>query len=502
MKKLILLTCGYLFLYSSLSLGQPVWTSQSSGTLDTLFAVKFTDTLTGITVGGSGTIRKTTNGGLNWFALSGGTTNNFRSISLLNSNTGYIVGNGGVIRKTTNGGINWFALTSGTSNHLTSVFAIDQNIVFACGNSGTIIKSTNRGINWSFQAGGTGNNLRSIHFINANTGCTVGELGTVRRTTNGGTNWFAQTVSVNGPLTAVYLNNATNGIISIGYLNMAFYRTTDGGVTWNSQFYGSDNSIRAIDFVGDFGFMGGDIGNFYVTGNGGANWSRIPMGVNNWMYGLSFATESHGWAVGTQGLILHTTTGGANIPNAPSNLVGFSISTSKIFLAWFDNSSSEHGFKIQRSLNNPNNFSDVGTVGPNVLNYIDSTGISPVNIYYYRVYAYTAGGNSGYSNVVAVLVTSLEPTGTVIPDKYALYNNYPNPFNPSTKIKFDVPKNDYVSLKVYNLSGQVVASVVEQNLGAGRYEIDFDGAYLSTGTYFYRIETSSFTETKKMVLVK
>lgn len=501
MKKTILLLALLLSFYSTKSNSQ-VWVQQSSGTNDTLYAVQFIDTLTGILVGGNGTIRKTTNGGSNWFALSSGTTQTLRNIYMLDANTGFIVGGSGVIRKTTNGGVNWFAVTSGTTTFLTSVHATDANTIYACGSSGTLIKSTNGGINWSSQNAGTSNNFRSLYFLDGNTGCVVGDQGTVRRTTNGGVNWFAQSVSVAGPLTSVYLNNATNGIISIGYLNMAFYRTTNAGVTWVSQFYGSDNSIRDIDFVGDAGYMCGDNGNFYTTFNGGANWSRIPMGVTNWMNGLSFPTEKTGWSVGTNGIVLKTTTGGANIPTAPTNLVGFAISTSKIFLAWFDNSTNEQGFRIEKRVNGSGSFTLAGTTGPNVLNYIDSAGISPGNMYEYRVAAFTGAGVSGYTNIVTVLVTGIEPTGTDIPSTYALYNNYPNPFNPTTKIKFDIPKNDIVNLKVYNMQGQEVGILIQENLSAGRYEIDFNGANLTSGVYFFRLETSSFVDTRKMMLVK
>jgi photosystem II stability/assembly factor-like uncharacterized protein len=501
MKSTILLLSALFVLIYTDSRSQ-VWVQQSSGTNDTLYAVQFTDTLTGILVGGNGSIRKTTNAGTNWFALSSGTTQTLRNIYMLNGNTGFVIGGNGTIRKTTNGGVNWFALSAGTTSFLTSVHAVDQNIIYACGSGGTLIKSTNGGVNWSSQNIGSSNYLRSLYFLNSNTGCVVGDQGTVRRTTNGGINWFAQSVSVAGPLTSVYLNNVNNGIVSIGYLNMAFYRTTNAGVNWVSQYYGSDNSIRDIDFVGDVGYMCGDNGNFYSTFNGGANWSRIPMGVSNWMNGISFPNEQTGWSVGTNGIILKTTTGGANIPNSPTNLVGFAISTSKIYLAWFDNSSNEQGFRIEKRVNGSGSFTLAGTTGSNTLNYIDSTGISPGNMYEYRVAAFTGAGISGYTNIVAIVVTGIEPTGTDIPDSYALYNNYPNPFNPTTKIKFDIPKNDFVSLKVYNMQGQEVGILAQENLSAGRYEMEFNGANLTSGVYFFRLETSSFIDTRKMMLVK
>lgn len=509
MKKIIRIFVLLVILISSSETlqSQPVWVSQSSGTSVDFNSVDFINSLTGIAVGESGTIRRTQNGGTNWFSQSSGTSSDLRGAVLTGNDTGYIVGDAGVIRKTTNGGINWFSQISGISNNLNAVHFLNPNTGYICGSNGIILKTIDGGINWALQNSGSTSNLTAIDFINNNTGFIVGYNKTVRKTTNGGINWFAQTLpaSTFNTLTSVSFANANTGTITKGNASgdRLIFQTTNGGVTWTSKDLGSVHSLRWVDYLdNNIGIIVGDEGDFFRTDNSGTNWTMLPTGFLSWFYSASFINSSTGWMVGTNGSIYKTTTGGANIPNAPSNLVGFSISTSKIFLAWFDNSSGEQGFRIERSVNNPSNFSLVGTVGPNILNYIDSTGVSPGNTYYYRVNAYTAGGNSGYSNIVAVVVTSLDPIGTVIPDKYALYNNYPNPFNPSTKIKFDLPKNEFVSLKVYNLNGQVVASVVEENLGAGRYEVDFDGSYLSTGTYFFRIETSSFTETKKMVLVK
>lgn len=89
-----------------------------------------------------------------------------------------------------------------------------------------------------------------------------------------------------------------------------------------------------------------------------------------------------------------------------------------------------------------------------------------------------------------------------VPDAFTLYNNYPNPFNPKTIIKFDISKNAFVKLSVFNMLGEKVATLVNQNLTAGGYSVDFDGATLSSGLYFYRLETPDFTETKRMVLTK
>ena len=83
-----------------------------------------------------------------------------------------------------------------------------------------------------------------------------------------------------------------------------------------------------------------------------------------------------------------------------------------------------------------------------------------------------------------------------------MYNNYPNPFNPSTNIKFDIIKNERVVLSIYNMLGEKVNTLIDQNLSPGSYNVDFNAASLSSGMYFYRLETTGFSETKRMALIK
>jgi hypothetical protein len=92
-------------------------------------------------------------------------------------------------------------------------------------------------------------------------------------------------------------------------------------------------------------------------------------------------------------------------------------------------------------------------------------------------------------------------TNSNTPKEFKLYQNYPNPFNPSTTIKYDLPKSGNVSIKVYDLLGKEIYSMNEFKL-AGSYNIKFDGSNHASGVYFYKIEASSFTDTKKMVLIK
>lgn len=88
------------------------------------------------------------------------------------------------------------------------------------------------------------------------------------------------------------------------------------------------------------------------------------------------------------------------------------------------------------------------------------------------------------------------------PEKFSLSQNYPNPFNPSTKISFTVPADGFVTLKIYNSIGQVVDVLVNETMSTGAYSVDFNAKDLSSGIYYYRIETNGFTDTKKMILIK
>jgi len=89
-----------------------------------------------------------------------------------------------------------------------------------------------------------------------------------------------------------------------------------------------------------------------------------------------------------------------------------------------------------------------------------------------------------------------------IPSEFVLYQNYPNPFNPSTTIKFTIPKREYVNLIVFNILGQEIKTLVNEERNQGSYEVVFNASGLPSGMYLYRLQAGSFVKTKKMILVK
>jgi len=100
------------------------------------------------------------------------------------------------------------------------------------------------------------------------------------------------------------------------------------------------------------------------------------------------------------------------------------------------------------------------------------------------------------------VVTDVEPVSTLIPDDYELKQNYPNPFNPSTKIEYSIPSESFVELKVYDVLGSEVASLVNEQQRAGVYRADFTAVNLPNGIYFARITANEFTKVVKMILLK
>ncbi|MGB4851298.1 MAG: T9SS type A sorting domain-containing protein [Ignavibacteria bacterium] len=94
------------------------------------------------------------------------------------------------------------------------------------------------------------------------------------------------------------------------------------------------------------------------------------------------------------------------------------------------------------------------------------------------------------------------PLSTLIPSVYSLSQNYPNPFNPNTKINFALPKQGFVSLKVYDVLGKEVMTLVNEQMSAGSYAVDFNAANLSSGVYFFRMESGEFMDIKRMMLIK
>ena len=100
------------------------------------------------------------------------------------------------------------------------------------------------------------------------------------------------------------------------------------------------------------------------------------------------------------------------------------------------------------------------------------------------------------------IVSSMVENNQNIPKKYTLQQNYPNPFNPATTIEFSIPKTEFVTLIIYNLIGQEVATLVSDKLTPGSYKYTWDASHLASGMYYFKLETESYSSTKKLILLK
>ena len=174
----------------------------------------------------------------------------------------------------------------------------------------------------------------------------------------------------------------------------------------------------------------------------------------------------------------------------------------------------------QTQLTNPFGIYPNGPVGPVVDNWLPLAG-SPAlsgsdftnpNLSGFENVSYRgAFGTGNWTSNWAVFnplnyVIGINQISTNVPANFTLSQNYPNPFNPVTNIKFDLPQSGFVTLKVYNLLGEEVSTLVNQDLAVGTYKVDFDGANLASGTYLYKLNitnnNSTFSDVKKMILVK
>ena len=153
-------------------------------------------------------------------------------------------------------------------------------------------------------------------------------------------------------------------------------------------------------------------------------------------------------------------------------------------------------------------------------NYGTSTADDTVSVHFYCIdsnFVYSQG--AGYVRLRAELVSNpsqfievdfrvatplaigIQQISSLV-EEYNLSQNYPNPFNPSTKINFSIPKNEYVSLRVYDILGREVKVLVNGSLTVGEYEVNFDASGLASGMYYYSLRAGEFVNVKKMVLVK
>ena len=194
------------------------------------------------------------------------------------------------------------------------------------------------------------------------------------------------------------------------------------------------------------------------------------------------------------------------VPPAPTNIFPANNSTGIDPMTLIDWSASAGATQYKIQLSNDSTFATVlvdTTVSVDSVRFV--SGRLPNNTrIFWHVRAQNVGGNSSYS---AVWNFTTSPVGIVVcpgavPNVFKLYQAYPNPFNPTTTIRLDLPLSGAVKLEVFNMLGQVVATLINGNMEAGAYSVTWNAANFSSGVYFYRINAGKFTDIHKMVLIK
>ena len=135
---------------------------------------------------------------------------------------------------------------------------------------------------------------------------------------------------------------------------------------------------------------------------------------------------------------------------------------------------------------------------------INSGLANPADIFINK-FADTLGVPNSGSNTVTfhnISITGITPINSSIPEKYSLGQNYPNPFNPATNIQIDVAQSGFTKLYVYDMLGRIVSTLVNENLTAGSYKVNWNASGFTSGVYFYRLETERYYEVRKMILIK
>ncbi len=396
-----------------------------------------------------------------WHQVYGGQSQFFYCVSAVNSNTIIATGETGLILRSTNGGTNWQQVPSGTNYTLENLSFSGNTGIATSGYGHVVIKTTDGGASWMnvYWPGYSSYVMISAQVINDNTFIIASRMYAnmtyfynLRKTTNRGVNWIEMynTPTIND----VQFISEQTGYIFAGNSTR---KTTNGGYNWVNVSTLNNSLIDGeIEFINEnTGYLTGSVYSYpnytnrvYKTTDGGINWVQLTLPSNISIRGVDFINVNCGMIAADSGLTFRTTNGGLNWTSALTNYSG---GLADICMTGVNNAITVGSYSV-------------------IFKYTDLTGITQQN--------------------------------NQIPEGFTLTQNYPNPFNPSTKISFSIPKSSFVKMAVYDVTGKEVGILVNENMNAGSFEVDFNASKLTSGVYFCRISADGFTDVKKMMLVK
>jgi photosystem II stability/assembly factor-like uncharacterized protein len=413
----------------------------------------------------------------------------------------------------------WERLNSPTDKYLSSVYFVDSLYGWAVGDLGTIIHTTNGGTSWLLQNSNTDSLIiRDVFFLDRNLGWAVGvevfsyPYGTyILKTTDGGTNW---TKSMNPEENifsqCILFVDSLNGWMGGRPNPNPIVRTTDGGISWTEAVIDSSTysnfPVYDIKFYNSrFGYASGGhfdcCGVTWWTTNGGGNWSVVdtPYVAPEPIYqvhiydslnvlGVGGDFEPWGFGVG----MYRTSSGGETWEFEYIGITGVAkdIDFRTKNEAWAPLGGEQ---KLMYSLDSGLTWTPVSTP--------DSAIIFKM-IFPDSLHGFGVGMDGAIIKYKPEAVNNVYSQEELIPDGFVLQQNYPNPFNPNTKISYLIPEDCFVKLTVYNLLGEEVSLLVNEQQKSCSYEINFDAEQLSGGVYFYTLSASDFISSKKMVLLR
>jgi len=279
---------------------------------------------------------------------------------------------------------------------------------------------------------------------------------------------------------------------TVGDVSTLVLKSTDGGNNWEQKANIRSGFVGGLELLQDGRiWIGSSLSGVFQSTNNGNNWATMTNFPPIYIHDIMQSGDGTIYVCDAYGPNRSTDNGQTFVDISAPSPAGYMIEASfvdskgNIYLSY------DHD-DVYRSKDKGNTW-DLLTSGIPGTTWICSFTEANGKIY--------AGTRSNGTLVLTNGVTSVI-TGNEIVTEYKLKQNYPNPFNPSTLISYELPVTNFMTLKVYDLNGKEVANLVNGVQPAGKYSVNFNANNLSAGTYFYKLESEGFSETKKMILVK
>jgi photosystem II stability/assembly factor-like uncharacterized protein len=482
----------------------------------------------------SGVYRSTDNGD-SWTAVKEGFRVYASNNIVVNNNGDIIVGTWGWgIWKSTDNGDTWTQYNSGLGHfYIKSMLVTNNGDVYAGLSGGGIYRSTDNGENWQ-QVGITVSSVKKIAINPVNSHMFAAVNG-ISRSTDSGETWQPMNNGLSGMDVRSFVIK-DDGTIFAGcaisnwaYPNPCIFHSTDNGNSWSVIENGLQrHDVGAMTVDAEGNVYAGNYYGVYKSTNNGSNWFNI--GGAGGAKGLSF--NSHGdlflasYGGGFWKLPEGDTTWVDLTSNIGSNYTYTLFVGSNDFIYTHQKRSTDNGqtwttysvgdFVYSVAENSAGHiFIGTNSYGQGIYRSVDygdtwelirnglPSPVIDINSLAVDSDDYLYAGTNGMSmfKTTTSTVTSVEEI-KLNPVSFYLEQNYPNPFNPNTKIHFTIPRESHVTLKIYDILGKEMETLVNEIVQPGNYERLYDGSRLTSGVYFYRLVTDSYTSTKKLILLK